>query len=78
VLSESVRCCPLPSTRQKRGQPFSAGSYIESVFENELGELDPASTLAAAEVNEHALVTAEFVASTSPPTGLTFIPATPL
>jgi hypothetical protein len=33
--------------------------YIESVFENDLGELDAAGTLAAAEDNEHALITAE-------------------
>jgi hypothetical protein len=33
--------------------------YIESVFENELAELDAAGTLAAAEDNEHALITAE-------------------
>jgi hypothetical protein len=33
--------------------------YIESVFENHLPELDAAGTLAAAEDNEHALITAE-------------------
>ena len=33
--------------------------YIESVFENDLVELDAAATLAAAEANEHALITAE-------------------
>ena len=33
--------------------------YIESVFENDLVELDGAATLAAAEANEHALITAE-------------------
>jgi hypothetical protein len=33
--------------------------YIESVFENDLAELDAAGTLAAAEHNEHALITAE-------------------
>jgi hypothetical protein len=33
--------------------------YIESVFENELVELDAAGTLAAAEANEHALILAE-------------------
>jgi hypothetical protein len=31
----------------------------EAVFENDLGELDAAGTLAAAEDNEHALITAE-------------------
>jgi hypothetical protein len=34
-------------------------SYIECVFENDLVELDAAQTLAAAEANEHALITAE-------------------
>jgi Domain of unknown function (DUF222) len=34
-------------------------SYIECVFENDLVELDAAGTLAAAEANEHALITAE-------------------
>jgi hypothetical protein len=33
--------------------------YIECVFENDLIELDAAGTLAAAETNEHALITAE-------------------
>ena len=33
--------------------------YIEGVFENDLAELDAASTLAAAEANEHTLITAE-------------------
>jgi hypothetical protein len=33
--------------------------YIESVFDNDLVELDAAGTLAAAEANEHALITAE-------------------
>ena len=33
--------------------------YIECVFENDLVELDAASTLAAAEANEHTLITAE-------------------
>lgn len=59
MLSESVRCCPLLSTRQKPGQTVRGCPYIESVFENELGELDAAGTLAAAEANEHALITAE-------------------
>jgi hypothetical protein len=35
------------------------GPYIECVFENDLFELDAAGTLAAAEANEHALITAE-------------------
>ena len=33
--------------------------YIECVFENDLVELDAAETLAAAEANEHTLITAE-------------------
>ncbi len=33
--------------------------YIECVFENELVELDASATLAAAEANEHTLITAE-------------------
>jgi hypothetical protein len=37
----------------------SADPYIESVFENELAELDAAGTLTAAEANEHALIRAE-------------------
>ena len=37
----------------------SAQPYIECVFENVLVELDAAATLAAAEANEHALITAE-------------------
>jgi hypothetical protein len=37
----------------------SLPSYIESVFENDLVELDADDTLAAAEANEHTLITAE-------------------
>jgi hypothetical protein len=37
----------------------SAQPYIECVFENDLVELDAAGTLAAAEGNEHTLITAE-------------------
>jgi hypothetical protein len=36
-----------------------AQPYIECVFDNELVELDAAGTLAAAEANEHTLITAE-------------------
>ena len=41
--------------------PESVGGlpYIECVFENDLVELDAAGTLAAAEANEHTLITAE-------------------
>ena len=42
-----------------RGGSGSPGSYIECVFETDLVELDAAGTLAAAEANEHALITAE-------------------
>jgi hypothetical protein len=47
-----VLCPNLPRT-------VSFHSYIEGVFENDLVELDAAGTLAAAEANEHALITAE-------------------
>jgi hypothetical protein len=36
-----------------------AGPYIECVFDNDLVGLDAAGTLAAAEANERALITAE-------------------
>ena len=47
-----------------RDMPDALGSvtlrpYIECVFENDLVELDAAQTLAAAEANEHTLITAE-------------------
>ena len=41
------------------GWSVSPSPYIEWVFENELVELDAASTLAAAEANERVLITAE-------------------
>ena len=47
--------CDAPN-RRGSGRP---GSYIECVFETDLVELDAAGTLAAAEANEHALITAE-------------------
>jgi Domain of unknown function (DUF222) len=47
--------CGPPNLRRNVG----AEPYIESVFENDLVELDAAGTLAAAEDNEHALTTAE-------------------
>jgi hypothetical protein len=40
-------------------QHVSPEPYIECVFENDLVELDAAATLAAAEANEHTLITAE-------------------
>jgi hypothetical protein len=50
----SVACDALNGRRS-----VSVPPYIESVFENDLVELDGAATLAAAEANEHALITAE-------------------
>jgi hypothetical protein len=47
---QTATCC-------RRGVSFVP--YIERVFENDLMELDAASTLAAAEANEHTLITAE-------------------
>jgi hypothetical protein len=37
----------------------AVGNILKCVFENDLVELDAAGTLAAAEANEHTLVTAE-------------------
>jgi hypothetical protein len=54
-----MRCCPLLCGCAESPKNVSAESYIECVFENELVELDAAGTLAAAEANEHALITAE-------------------
>ena len=48
-------CCGAPNSRRS----VCRSPYIEYVFENELAELDAAGTLAAAEANEHALITAE-------------------
>jgi hypothetical protein len=59
VLSGFLRCCLLSFDRQECHVNVSAGSYIECVFENDVSELDAAGTLAAAEANEHALITAE-------------------
>jgi hypothetical protein len=50
----SVGSCGVEPARNVGTEP-----YIESVFENDLGELDAAGTLAAAEANEQALITAE-------------------
>jgi hypothetical protein len=59
VLSDLLRCCPCAAARLIGAKNVSAASYIECVFENDLVELDPAATLAAAEANEHTLITAE-------------------
>ena len=59
VLSGSGRCCPLAVARQSVGESVAAQPYIEGVFDNDLVELDAAGTLAAAEANEHTLITAE-------------------
>jgi Domain of unknown function (DUF222) len=40
-------------------EEWQSKPYIECVFENDLVELDAAGTLAAAEANEHTLITAE-------------------
>ena len=58
VLSGSSRCCPL-LRRVRMRRECRLSPYIECVFENDLVELDAAQTLAAAEANEHALITAE-------------------
>jgi hypothetical protein len=58
-LSDLLRCCPCAAARRIGAGNVSAASYIECVFENDLVELDPAATLAAAEANEHTLITAE-------------------
>jgi hypothetical protein len=50
----SVGSCDVEPARNVGTEPC-----IESVFENDLAELDAAGTLAAAEANEHALITAE-------------------
>ena len=52
VLSVCAGVPNLPRT-------VSRHPYIECVFENDLVELDAAGTLAAAEANEHTLITAE-------------------
>src|SRR5688572_25951165 len=54
-----VRCCPLAATRQTMQGLWAPTSYIECMFESDLVELDAARTLAAAEANEHALITAD-------------------
>ena len=59
VLSGSTWCCPLVLLCPNLPKTVIPHPYIEGVFENDLVELDAAGTLAAAEANEHALVTAE-------------------
>jgi Domain of unknown function (DUF222) len=59
VLSGSASCCPFVVTRRMAGGSVGAWPYIEGVFDNDLVELDAAGTLAAAEANERALITAE-------------------
>jgi Domain of unknown function (DUF222) len=59
VLSGSVWCCPLPGAYANGVINVSGSPYIECVFENDLVEMDAAATLAAAEANEHTLITAE-------------------
>ena len=59
MLSGSLWCCPLQVARCNHRGVVSGRSYIECVFENDLVEMDAAATLAAAEANEHTLITAE-------------------
>ena len=59
MLSGWLGCCPCAAARRNGGENVSRESYIECVFENDLVELDAADTLAAAEANEHTLITAE-------------------
>ena len=59
MLSGSVRCCPSAADTFDALESVGASPYIECVFENDLVELDAAGTLAAAEANEHTLITAE-------------------
>ena len=51
-------CCPCVADAVIAGST-SDPPYIECVFENDLVELDADETLAAAEANEHTLITAE-------------------
>jgi hypothetical protein len=59
VLSGLLGCCPCAPARRNGGKNVSSEFYIECVFENDLVELDANGTLAAAEANEHTLITAE-------------------
>jgi hypothetical protein len=60
MLSGSVKCCPLLAARCMAGRVSGLHSILKNVFENDdLIQLDAAATLAAAEANEHALITAE-------------------
>ena len=59
MLSAWLGCCPCAAARRNGGENVSPESYIECVFENDLVELDADDTLAAAEANEHTLITAE-------------------
>ncbi len=52
-------CCPCVAARRNGSKNVSPEFYIECVFENDLVELDANGTLAAAEANEHTLITAE-------------------
>jgi hypothetical protein len=58
VLSESI-CVVRCFVTRRISEECRRDAYIESVFENELVELDAAATLTAAEANEHALILAE-------------------
>ena len=59
-MSGSARCCPSVARVSLGRKSVGDSSYIECVFDNDdLVELDAAGTLAAAEANEHTLITAE-------------------
>ncbi len=59
MLSGLVGVLSVGSWGSNVGWSVGVSPYIECVFENELVELDAAGTLAAAEANEHVLITAE-------------------
>src|SRR4249920_3246994 len=59
MLSGLAWCCPLVCRVSNGAKNVGRGPYIECVFESDLIELDAAATLAAAEANEHAMITAE-------------------
>ena len=59
VLSGLLGCCPCAAARRNDSKNVTPESYIECVFESDLMELDADSTLAAAEANEHTLITTE-------------------
>ena len=59
MLSGLLGCCRSVWSVSDVAGRVGVAPYIEYVFENELVWLDEAQTLAAAEANGHALITAE-------------------